>query len=121
MFSRGITKGTNLRYKKLRKVAFNFWAWDTNKVLEATFVGQYKSVGRFKKNVYCFKDKDGKAIHAWSFVQLNNLLHGVPFGTKVKLTYLGMEKMPDSERLFKNFELDILDAPVVKKEKKKKK
>lgn len=117
----GINERANLRYKRLKKVAFNFWEWDTKKVLEATFVGQYKSVGRFKKNVYCFKDKEGKAIHAWSFVQLNNLLTGVPFGTKVKLTYLGMQKMPDSERMFKNFDIDIIDAPEVKKDDTKKK
>lgn len=92
---------------------FHFWDFDKKPELIAIFRGQYKSVGAFKKNVYYFKKtKDDKAgVHIWGLVQINNLFYGVPFGTKIKLTYLGMKPMPDSGRMFKDFNLEILSAP----------
>jgi|GEM_PF-5285473 len=95
---------------------FNFWNWDKNKEMVGILKGQFKAVGQFKKNVFIFETDEG-IYHSWSYVQLMNLFHDVPFGTKIKLKYLGMEKMPDSPRLFKNFEVEILEPPV-KKEKK---
>lgn len=89
---------------------FNFWEPKEGDEIVAIFKGQYKSVGAFKKNVYFFRDGK-KSIHIWGLVQINNLFYGVPFGTKVALKYLGMEKMPDSKRMFKNFELKIIAPP----------
>lgn len=90
---------------------FNFWDFDKNPEFTGIFRGQYKSVGAFKKNVYYFITDGKKGVHVWGLVQINNLFYGVPFGTKVHLKYLGMEKMPDSERKFKNFEMNILESP----------
>lgn len=90
---------------------FNFWDWDKEQEFFGTFRGQYKAVGKFKKNVYYFITDKKKGVHVWGLVQINNLFYGVPFGVKVRLKYLGMEKMPESARLFKNFELEILGPP----------
>ena len=93
---------------------FNFIDWDEKKEITAVFVGLYPSIGKFKRAVYVFRE--GKAIkHSWSTVQLFNLLSPVPFGTKLKITYLGKEKMPDSSYLFKNFSVEILEPPKDKK------
>jgi len=86
---------------------FNFWNWEENPELIGIYAGQYKSVGKFKKNVYIFR-VGGKTYHSWALVQLNNILYGVPFRTKVKIRYLGFETMPDSKRKFKNFDIEIL-------------
>lgn len=90
---------------------FNFWDFEKNPEFVGTFKGQYKSVGAFKKNVYFFRTDDGKSVHVWGLVQINNLFYGVPFGTKFKLKYLGMKPMPDSGRLFKDFSLEVLESP----------
>lgn len=90
-------------------MAFNFWDWEKDKELKGIFVGQYKSVGRFKRNVFCFR-AGKKIVHVWALVQLNNLLRDVPFQTEISLKYLGQEKMPDSDRLFKNFDLQIIGS-----------
>jgi hypothetical protein len=91
---------------------FNFLDYKANPDFTATYIGQYKSVGPFKKNVFCFRGTDGKVFHLWACVQLFNQLYGVPFQTKVHITYKGMAKMPDSERLSHTFEVEILDAVV---------
>lgn len=90
---------------------FNFWDFNVDPEFIAVFKGQYKSVGAFKKNVYHFRTADKKSIHIWGLVQINNLFYGVPFGTKVRLKYLGIKKMPDSGRDFKDFEMEIISPP----------
>lgn len=93
---------------------FNFIDWDKEKTIEGKFSGQYKDVGQYKQNVFCFKvKKDNKtlSLHTWAYVGLFNLMKGVPFGTKVRITYEGMRKMPDSDRMYKHFELEIIEPP----------
>lgn len=97
-------------------MAFNFCDWDKNPELIGVFRGAYKSVGSFQKPVFLFVREDGTNIHTWGFLKLKNDLYGVPFGSKLKITYLGMEKMPDSPRFFKNFKIDVLSAPDKKDE-----
>jgi hypothetical protein len=99
-------------------MAFNFRDWEKEPELEGIFAGTYKSVGKFKKNVHSFKVRDPKTgkqkiIHTWGLVGINNVLYGVPFKSKIRLKYTGWETMPDSERQFKNFEIEIIDAPDV--------
>lgn len=88
---------------------FNFIEFKDPIELVLIYTGQYKSVGKFKRNVFCFKDEENKPFHIWAYVQLNNILYGVPFGTKIKLKYWGMDIMPDSNKPYKNFEIEILD------------
>lgn len=93
-------------------MGFTFWDWDKETELIGIFVGQYKSIGRFKKNVLAIRTEDGVVVHTWAYVQLMNVFHGVPFQSKVKLNYLGMQKMPEKpHRLFKDFSMEVLDAP----------
>lgn len=90
---------------------FNFWDFDKEPEFVAIFKGQYKNVGKFQKNVYHFRTREKKSIHVWAYVQLNNLMYGLPFGTEIKVKYLGMEPMPDSKRLFKNFSIEVINPP----------
>lgn len=95
-------------------MAFEFWDWEKDKEMTGVYIGQYRAIGRFKKNVFAFRTDKG-VFHAWATVQLMNLLYSIPFRTKVKITYLGWEKMPDSERKFKNFDLEVIDVEETEK------
>lgn len=101
-------------------MAFNFWELkEEGQEFTGVFVGQYKDVGRFKKNVFAFRVGE-KVIHLWAYVQLGNLLHGVPFQSELRLTYLGKQKMPDSDRLFHDFKIEVIGPADPPKGKKKK-
>lgn len=93
---------------------FKFRDWDIEPDLEGIFAGQYTNIGKFKKNVFSFKVvRAGKKTveHSWALVGLSNVLHGVPFGTRVKIKFTGWEQMPDSDRKYKHFDIEILDPP----------
>jgi hypothetical protein len=91
---------------------FSFWDFDKYKELHGELIGRYPSIGKFQRAVFVFRREGGGVVHIWSWVQIHNLLNGVPFGTKLKLKYLGMKEMPNKKgRLYKDFSVEIISAP----------
>jgi len=97
---------------------FFFWNFEKNKTLIATFKGLYPHIGAFKKNVFEFR-KDNTLVHIWGCVVLNHLLYGIPFGTKLKIIYLGKEKTLDSKHPCHNYKVEILEIGKAKEKIKK--
>ena len=89
-------------------MAFSFIKWEETPEIEGVYAGQLKGVGTFKANVFVFKIGE-KNMHAWSSVGLQMVFHGVPFKVKFRLKYSGKKKMPDSDRMYNHFEIEILD------------
>ncbi|OGG05847.1 hypothetical protein A2954_02125 [Candidatus Roizmanbacteria bacterium RIFCSPLOWO2_01_FULL_37_12] len=98
---------------------FVFYDWDKYKELEGTFTAQYRGVGKWRKNVFEIKLDVGAVVHCWANAALYRALSGVPFGTKVKIKYLGLEVM-ENGRAFHNYEVDYLGYQKPEKIKKKK-
>ena len=123
-FGRGIRKRRDSKKSVLLKrfmSKFNFWDWKKYPQFTGTFTGQYAKVGQFQRNVFCFSTEDG-AFSSWDYVQLKKLLYGVPFGTKLKITYLGLQPMPDKPtNKFMAFNVEIIGAPKKGREIEKKK
>lgn len=88
---------------------FNFHDWDIDPELTGKLIGKMSHIGAFKKYVFAFEIDDKKVIHSWGFVHLNNLLLPLPFGTKVHITYKGMETDPEHGHKSKVFEMDIVE------------
>ena len=88
----------------------NFHDWEKENELTARFIGKYKDVGKFKRGVYVFRAVTGKKIiHTWDYYQLIQLFRDIPFGTVVKVCYLGLQPMPDRPtNKFKAFSLEII-------------
>jgi hypothetical protein len=88
---------------------FNFIDWEKQHELTAIFVGFFNKMGRFGTAVFVFKDDKGVVYHAWSCLKLGKELISLPFGTEVKIKYLGKKEMPDIKgRFFNDFEVEIL-------------
>jgi hypothetical protein len=103
-------------------IDFYFYDWEKYKTLEGVYVAQYRQVGKWKKNVFGFKLDIGPVVHAWADAALYRAFYGIPFQTRVKITYLGMETMPDgSNKVFKNYEVEVLELAKPKEKKKMKK
>ena len=100
--------------KKKWTTMFNFWDWKTKATLEGVFTGQLKNVGKFRTNVFVFNINE-EVVHSWAYTDLINALYGVPFKTKVKITYNGKEKMPESENMFMSFSLEVIESPKLRK------
>lgn len=91
---------------------FSFWEFEKYPELHGILKGRYPSIGKFNRAVFVFERKIGGTIHAWSYVQLHNLLNGVPFGTELKIKYLGKKEMPDKKgRMFYDFSVEVIAPP----------
>ena len=90
-------------------MAFNFYDFETKKVLIAIYKGRYASVGAFQKPVHCFLSEQQESIHVWGCAVLNHLLYGVPFGTKLEIKYLGKYKSDSSAYPMLQFEIKIIE------------
>ncbi len=96
----------------MRKEKFNFWDWEKENELVGWFMGQYSGIGSWKKNVLIFFSEDGETYHSWAYAQLGILLHDIPFKTKLKITYLGIEAPPDHPKWkAKSFKVEVLAPP----------
>ena len=106
-------------FRKLKM--YNFVDWKKQSVITGIYVGQYKSVGAFKKNVFLIQDDKNIIHHIWAYKQLTNLLYGVPFKTRIKITNLGRKPMPENPaREFIDFEIEVLEPVEIKGRKEKK-
>ena len=99
---------------------FNWWDWDKSKELEGIFTGFYPSVGQFRRRVYSFKIGE-IVFHSWDYAQLSMALRDIPFKTKVRIKYLGKEKMPDTGYMAKSFQLQVLQPAEDYKPRRKRK
>ena len=54
-----------------KKGKFNFIEWKVGESRALVFKGMYKSVGIFKKRVYCFVEGK-KLVHIWECLALNS-------------------------------------------------
>lgn len=92
-------------------MSFVFRELKENEEVECFYKGFYRSVGAFHKPVHYFKDFNDEGFHIWGSVMLNHLLYGVPFGSKIKLTYIGFFKTDESRYPLKHFKIDIIAPP----------
>lgn len=88
---------------------FKFIDLKENEPVVCTFMGQYQNVGTWKKTVFGFRGEDGEPFHLWGTVVLKHVLYGIPFKTKIKLTYTGMVKEDEMRHPAKNFIVEIID------------
>jgi hypothetical protein len=87
----------------------NFWDFTKLPSFEAIYIGRYASVGVWKKPVHSFKLEDKTVIHVWGSAMLNHLLYGVPFGSKMRITYKGKGKTEDIAHLIHIYEVETLE------------
>lgn len=102
---------------------FNFWDWETQKVLEAKLTGKISKVPPFGKYAFAFTLKNKKEVHSWAYQQLKKEIMDAPFGTVFKIEYLGKGKDPETDYNIKLFKIEIVDwqEKVKKKSKEKQK
>lgn len=92
------------------KGGFSFIDWDVTPTIEAIYVGQLRGIGAWNKNVFSFRDKQGERLESWSYVNLASHLRDVPFGTALRIEFLGTEPMPNNPKnKFKNFSVTVIE------------
>ena len=89
-------------------------AWDFTKeaTVEGVYVNKDTEVGPNKSNMYHLEQGDGSIVKVWGSTVLDNKFAELEkesvFGqTKVKITFLGMEKGKRGE--YKNWKLEVWD------------
>jgi hypothetical protein len=87
---------------------FNFWDFKKEKSFIGTYIGQYKNIKPYNRNVFVFSTAQG-IIHLWAYVNLTQLLYALPFKTYLKISYIGMVEAPDTKRMSYQFALEILE------------
>jgi hypothetical protein len=87
---------------------FNFRELKKGDEIICTYVGYLKSVGIFKRPVFVFRDEKKKQFHLWGSVLLNSGLWGVPFRSKLKITFRGMIAGQNTARKLKGYEIEVL-------------
>ncbi len=89
---------------------WNFKELKIDESLTGIYLSQYRNVGAFKKPVYEFlPERKKEKVHIWGSAVLNHLLFGTRFGSKVKITYHGKGKTPESKYEVHIYEVEVLE------------
>lgn len=91
-------------------MSLHIWDFSQSSKLEGLYIGRYASVGAWKKPVHTFKLDDKSTVHVWGSVMLNHLLYGVPFGSRLKITYMGKEKTEESRHPIHIYEVEVVEV-----------
>lgn len=98
-------------------MAFNFVEWKENQSRVLIYRGRIPNVGAFKKTVFSFEEHEtGICVHIWGGAVLYSELYGLPFHTKLLITFLGYIQEDEMKHPAKNFSVEIIETNVDKHE-----
>lgn len=78
--------------------------------LAGVYVDKRENVGPNGSNVYVIQKEDGVLFSLWGSAVIDSNLPKVPFGSEVKLVYLGKTTNPKTNRTFNNFNVFVANT-----------
>lgn len=92
--------------------------WDQTDPIIGNYIGFKTNIGPNASNMYNVRTDDGEITGVWGSTVLDSKMEQVPIGSRVKITYLGLEDNPKSGRSFKNYSVlakkgETQPAPII--------
>jgi hypothetical protein len=91
------------------------WEWNNKegRVLEGTYNGVFRGVGKFRSTVFHILEKSTNTVKTiWGNYAINKALSDLPPGSYVKITYKGIKTMKgtkgDNGKAKRQFDFDIV-------------
>ena len=95
-----------MKWEKISNKA-NIWDFELNAELEGTYAGMKENVGKNNARLYFIKKTSGEEASFWGGTILDDLMVSVPIDSSVRIRYLGKAKSKNSDREYKNFEIEL--------------
>lgn len=88
---------------------FNFWDFKSKPEFQSFFIGVVKNVAPFNRPVYVFREsKQSPEFHIWGDVQIAKSFYSIPFGSLVRINFLGKYKSETSKFPMNHYEITLL-------------
>lgn len=90
------------------------WDPEEDKEIVGVLVNKEENVGPNESMMYTIETETGERLGVWGSTVLNSRMGQVPVGTEVKIVYKGKATSDKTGRQYKDYEVYIRDAPLVK-------